>query len=332
MTNLTPIQNIETPKILEFIQLNFEKIYNGMDIVDLSKPVYISNGRDFVTFLETNIFDIDVFRTYKDFLRSRTDIKAGTKNAKLTAAKLLLQSLHSRYRLLPMDLTEGVKSFKVQSGHKKDGMNQKEIDLIRNYVLYENDHYRLVSMFALLAFQGLRQFEVCNLQIEDVNFQDSTAMIRGKGFEDKAQIDLHPYTCNFLIHYIENCKIKSGYFFTSEKGTTIGEKLTERGFRKIWDAIFKELKINRTVHGFRHYFVTTMLEETNGNIGIVKKFSRHQSTEALTMYDDRKNKKSLLPTFYNAFGKFESQKPIVMNDNGLLIQEVDGLQQVVMPL
>lgn len=304
LMTLSAIRDIDTAAVAEFINLNYEKIFNGMDIMPNSKPTYISNGKDFLKYLETAIFDLDIYRSYKEYLRKREDIGTKSKSAKLTAAKMLLSDLHSRYHVLPMDVTQGVKGFKITSGHTKDGLNSSEVEKVRTYIQgITNDakRTRLNAMFYLLAFQGLRQFEICNLEVEDVNFSDCTAMVRGKGSDDKQQIDLHPLTVKALREYSITANKKSGYFFTSEKGTSTGSKLTERGFRKIFDAIFDITEVDRTAHGFRHFFVTTLLEATNGNIGVVKQFSRHKSTAALVMYDDRKNKKSHLPMYHSTF-------------------------------
>lgn len=304
MTSLATIKDTNPAAVIEFINLNFEKIFNGMDIMPNSKPTYISNGKDFLKYLETADFDLDVYRNYKDYLRQRADIKTKSKNAKLTAAKMLLSDLYSRYHILPMDVTTGVKGFKVSTGHTKDGLNGGEVEKVRTHIqsiIDDKKRTRLNAMFSLLTFQGLRQFEVCNLEVEDVNFSDGTAMVRGKGSDDKQMIDLHPLTVKALKEYSITASKKSGFFFTSEKGTTTGSKLTERGFRKIFDAIFDATDVDRTAHGFRHFFVTTMLEATGGDIGTVKQFSRHKTTAALVMYDDRKNKKGLLPMYHKAF-------------------------------
>lgn len=304
MSELSIITTPINGTIEDYIADNYKMIYNGMDIMPKSKPTYISNSQDFLTFIKTNPIDINVYQSYKDFLRARTDIKAKSKQAKLTAAKVLLSTLFYKYRFLPFDVTQGVKGFKISSGHQKDGVNDGELEKLRdliNSIEDEKKRTRFAAMFYLLANQGLRQFEMCNLTYEDINFADSTALVQGKGRDDKELIDLHPSTVKALIEYTDIFVIRSGYLFTSLRGMTKGQRLNERGFRKIFDTLFESIFAERTAHGLRHYFVTKLLEATGGDIGTVMMFSRHKTVAPVQAYDDRKKKKELLPMFRNAF-------------------------------
>jgi integrase/recombinase XerC len=303
-SNSTPSLLNDTNAIIEFIELNFESIYNSMDINTNSKKTYISNGKDFFKWVQANGLNINTYRNYKEHLRQRTDIGDKSKNYKLAASKMLLDELHAHYRVLPLDITKGVKGFKISSEHVKDGLNQNEVEKVRAYIQSLPNapkRTRLNTMYALLTLQGLRQFEICNTTIEDLNLNYGTMSIKGKGNDSKTLIDLHPETVKALKDYLTTSNKKSGYLFTSEKGTTKGERLNERGFRKIFDSVFDALDIDRSTHGFRHFFVTRMLEATNGNIGVVKQFSRHKTIQAVMFYDDRKKKKEMLPTYYSAF-------------------------------
>lgn len=302
--NPTPSVSNDINGIVEFIELNYHSIIDSLDISEKSKATYKSNGKEFLKFIAANGLNIDSYRNYKGHLLKRTDIKDESKKQKLITAKAILDNLHYHRRILPIDITKGVKNIKTDTGHKKDGLNSDEVTKVKNYIDSITDsakRTRLKAMFNLLMLQGLRQFEVCNILIEDINLNDCQIKVKGKGKESKTLIDLHPDSCKGLKEYLTLSNKRSGYLFTSEKGTTTGEKLTERGFRKIFDTVFDALQIDRSTHGFRHFFVTRMLEATNGNIGIVKQFSRHKSIQALMMYDDRKRKKEQLPMYYEAF-------------------------------
>lgn len=290
--------------VKEYIVLNYGAIINSMDITENSKGTYHSNGKEFLKFISQNDFNIDVYRNYKAYLSTSQGLSIEAKKQKLITARAILKNLHSHRHILTTDLTSGVKNFKTDTGHKKDGLDKSEVIQFKDYINSIKDsakRSRLNCMFNLLTLQGLRQFEMCNILIQDYKPKDSTLLIIGKGQNNKTLIDLHPNTVQAINEYLEATGKKSGYLFTSEKGTTKGEKLTERGFRKIFDVIFKALNINRSSHGFRHFFVSNMLEATNGNTGIVKQFSRHKSIQALIMYDDRRIKKEHNELYYKAF-------------------------------
>lgn len=300
--NFTILQSGEVVK--DFIVLNYESIINSMDISERSKETYHSNGKSFLDFIQSNDFNIDVYRNFKANLLRLKDLSIEAKKQKLITAKAILKNLHGHRRILTIDLTEGTKGIKTETGHKKDGLDNSEVVAVKNYIDSISDsrrRTRLKCMFSLLTLQGLRQFEMCNALIEDFNPNDGILKVIGKGNQDKKIIDLHPLSIIAINDYLTATGKKSGYFFTSEKGTTKGERLTERGFRKIFDAVFDASHVDRTAHGFRHFFVTTMLEATNGNTGIVMKFSRHKSVQALMMYDDRRLKKEHNETYYKAF-------------------------------
>ncbi len=60
--------------------------------------------------------------------------------------------------------------------------------------------------------------------------------------------------------------------------------MTSRAIKQEFKALFKELGISKTVHGFRHYFMTHLLRSFD--VGTVRKFSRHKSLDMLIVYDD----------------------------------------------
>lgn len=288
--------------VTEFINSNLLSIAESQPCDEKTRLKYYRDMVEFSSWLNGEDFSIDSVMKYRnDFLAKKTDIISSTKNIKLTALRILCEELYFR-GVVPINISSKIKNFKVESGHKKDGVNGDEVELVREYIDSiedERKRVRLQAMFSLLIYQGLRQFEICNIVVED--FRDKKVKIVGKGQSDKIFIDLHPQTVDALKRYLILYGKKSGYMFTSEKGQTIGERLTESGFRRTFFKIFEKLGIDRSTHGFRHFFVTTMLEATNGNIGIVKKFSRHKSTAALEMYDDRKKKKEHNEIFFNAF-------------------------------
>ena len=301
MTGLTTYQPNE---VNIFITSNLQSIVDAQPCKDNTRAKYLKDMCEFVKWLDCQPFSIDTVMRYRnEYLSKRTDIGTGTKNLKLAALRTLVKELYFR-SVVPVDMSGKLKSFAVETGHKKDGLNLFEVQNVKAYILGIEDEYkraRLYAMFSLMTLQGLRQMEVCNISIEDFNALDKRLKILGKGKTEKELIDLHNDTIEAINNYLNLSGKRSGFMFTSVRGTTIGERLTERGFRKIFECVLFGLGIERSAHGFRHFFVTLLLEATNGNIGIAKQFSRHKSTAALVMYDDRKRKKEHNQIFYNAF-------------------------------
>lgn len=312
MSNLIPVNTTIPPTISpasndvkQYVIDNLEDICKSNSCKENTQRKYLEESRAFLTWLSDKPFTIQVLLEFRNvyLAKERTDIRVGTKNMKLAAIRNICNELFFREQI-PIKISERIKNFKDSQGHKKEGFNPEEVAAIEKYIeAIEDDMQkaRLNCMFSLLLRQGLRQFEMCNLMVSDYLKGDVKILVRGKGMDEKDPIDLHPKTAKAIDDYLDISNKKSGYIFTSEGGKQKGEKLSERGFRFIFDTMYDKLGIDKSSHGFRHYFVTKMLEATNGNIGIVKQFSRHKSTAALEMYDDRKKKKEHNKIFYDAF-------------------------------
>lgn len=134
------------------------------------------------------------FLEFKRYLAARNDIAIATKSKYLTVARVFLKELN-RQGIIPADITQNVKSFQQTKKHKKFGLNQEEVNLLLSELdrLPESfSNVRLKAIISLLVFQGLRQVEVIRLDVEDISPGQMTALIHGKGRDDKEPIDLHP--------------------------------------------------------------------------------------------------------------------------------------------
>lgn len=291
---------------VNFLIDNAELIIRQIDANDKTIKKYLTDVKLFIEFIENSGLSIDTFRQYKKHLKELQTISTKTKNGKLVAAKVLLKELFAK-GLLKIDITANIKGFKISQEHVKDGLNAEEVKRCKDVIdsIHRTEkRSKLQAMFYLLAFQGLRQFELAALTVEDLKLSDDFILVQGKGRDDKERIDLHPKTKEAIQNYLDVTGKKSGYLFTSESNNSKAkaEAISTRALRMIFSDIFKAADIeNRSLHGFRHYFVTTFLEAVNGDILTTQRFSRHKSITAVKMYDDRKKKKELLPTFYNAF-------------------------------
>jgi len=129
----------------------------------------------------------------------------------------------------------------------------------------------------------LRQIEIIRLDVKDVNLADRTAFIQGKGNDDKELIHLAPETVRALREHIKLNRAGSGALFKS-LGNRRREILSTMTIKREIGELFRSLDIDKTVHGFRHYYITALLSVLE--VRDVRKFSRHKSLEMLIVYDD----------------------------------------------
>jgi integrase/recombinase XerC len=302
-------QNITSDELnqtQQFILSNANQILSSIDATDKTIKSYQYNIDLFLEFIQDNGFHLNTFRDFKKYLTSYVNLSASTKKVKFQAAKKILTELYSHYNILPKDITVNVKSPKVTSGHKKDGLTPKEVKKVLDYINQMDSGFnkaRLKAVFSLLTYQGLRQFEVINIRFEDLKLSSGIIMIKGKGRDDKEIIDLHPKTIESIKEYINLSDQKDGFLFypMSYAHKNTDRPLTTRSIRMMFSSVFKATDIDKSVHGFRHYFVTVMCDSFKGDYNRVKLFSRHKSIQSIIYYDDRKKKKSDLKHYFSAF-------------------------------
>ncbi|OGE46257.1 hypothetical protein A3B39_02950 [Candidatus Daviesbacteria bacterium RIFCSPLOWO2_01_FULL_37_10] len=127
------------------------------------------------------------------------------------------------------------------------------------------------------------------------------AFIHGKGRDDKEPVSLHPETVKTLKEYLKISNVADGPLFTSISNYHKNQRLTTRAIRKIIVKLLKELGIEKSVHGFRHYFTTTLIKTYKGDLLEVAQYTRHRSLEMLQVYNDAIKREADLPRFYSAF-------------------------------
>lgn len=263
-------------------------IFDSLDITETTKEDYLSRLPMFLGFVKRNGVTRDLLLDYKQYLRSRTDLGISSKNKYLAVARVTLRELH-RCGAISADLSLGVKSFQQSTKHKVQGLNEEEVAKIGEYLRTAESSFKIVrlrALVALLLFQGLRQIEICRLDVEDVDLANDVIKVLGKGHDDKEPLFLHPQTAKALRMYLKQSHVKDGPLFTSLLGQKQGKRLSTRGLRSIIQGLFRELGIQRTVHGTRHFFTTRLLQEYGGDVTSVARFTRHNSLEMLMIYND----------------------------------------------
>ncbi len=296
---------METTKALAVLNgyESMYKLFDNLDISELTRQDYCYRIKLFASYCKDNGFNRNSFLQFKRYLAGRTDYTVSTKNKYLATAKVFLKELN-RQGQLPADITQNIKSFSQGKKHKKDGLNDKEVmlfaDRLRNMPETPKNS-RLRAIFCLLALQGMRQIELIRLNVSDLDLASGTAQVQGKGRDDKEIVYLNPETVKALRLHIKVCKIGSGALFTSQSNHSRNKRLTTKSIRNAVQAIFNELGIDKTVHGFRHQFTTKLIQSYKGDLLEVARYTRHRSIEMLQVYNDTVNQKADLPRFYEVF-------------------------------
>jgi len=299
---LTIIENGQA-LVIEDTREKASKVFDLLDVSEATRKDYKYRIGLFLDFTGERGLNRNSFLDFKRALAERTDLSIATKNKYLATAKIFLKEAN-RQGFLPADITQNIKTFSQSKKHKRDGLNDEEIGKLTEAMreLPETPaNTRLKAILSLLVFQGLRQVEVIRLDVKDIDFISKTAFIQGKGRDDKEPIYLHPETIKALQAYLKTNKIADGALFTSQSNNSKNRRLTTRALRDIVKKTLNDLGIEKTTHGFRHYFTTTLIKTYKGDLLEVAQYTRHKSLEMLQVYNDNIKREADLPRFYRAF-------------------------------
>lgn len=278
-------------------------LFNDMDIAESTKQDYLARLPQFAGFLHRNGVNRNSLLEYKKYLRSRADLGIAAKNKYLAVARIALKELYRR-GAISVDLSLNVKSFQQSQKHRVEGLTEQEVERLCEHLRELPDSFktiRLRAVVALLLYQGLRQIEICRLDVSDIELSSERLYVLGKGQDDREPIYLHPQTVKALRSYLRASKVKNGALFTSLWGQTKGKRLSTRGLRGIVKDLFAVAGIDKSVHGMRHYFTTTLVKSYKSDLLRVAKYTRHRSTDMLMVYNDQITDVQDLSNYYKAF-------------------------------
>lgn len=143
---------------------------------------------------------------------------------------------------------------------------------------------RDVAVIELLFATGIRISELCTLKMNDVNLDDRTILIYGKGSKErKLQIGndnviniLEKYKNDFLPEIQ-----KTNHFFVNQSGGSLSDQSVRRAINKYTALAAIDLHI--TPHMFRHTFATSLLE-ADVDIRYIQEMLGHSSINITEIY------------------------------------------------
>ncbi|EKJ87993.1 MULTISPECIES: site-specific tyrosine recombinase XerD [Leptospira] len=174
-----------------------------------------------------------------------------------------------------------------------DYLTQTEIDeLFRN--IKEDNLYELRDkcIFELLYSSGLRISEACNLKMTDIDMENMTITVEGKGgrqrlvpFGEKSLEILKKYLTESRTEILK--KRTCEFVFVSKKGSYINRKSVWR----LLNHYIKRTKIKKKVtpHTLRHSFATHLLEN-HADLKSVQELLGHIDISTTQIYTHMANK------------------------------------------
>ena len=294
---------MKLPSVIREPRANADWVFDGLDVSETTRKDYSARVGLFISYVHRHGFNQHTLLSFKRQLELNQHYSVSTKNKYLAVARVFLRELIRR-GMLPIEATQSVRFFRQSKKHRRQGLTDKDVRLLGVKLKYLPDtlrNSRLRALFSLLAFQGLRQIEIIRLDVEDIDLRRKTVLVRGKGQDDKELVYLAPASVKALKEYLHTNKLTEGALFGS-LGNRKTERLSTMTIKREGGGLCRELGIEKTVHGFRHFYVTELLKSMD--VRDVRKFSRHRSLEMLMVYDDEVSVEKKAQHVFKAMERF----------------------------
>lgn len=153
--------------------------------------------------------------------------------------------------------------------------------------------WRDTALIYLFLVHGLRCEEVQKTDVGDFNLMDRRLRITGKGRNRQSQwISLSKQTALAIETYltVAGHKNEAGepLFRNFDRNTKVkGKRITLSGVAKVLDSYKDVVGVTKiSPHQLRHSAISNLLLETEGNMFMVQKFSRHIDPKVIDRYWD----------------------------------------------
>ena len=288
--NITDIQNANTTANYTMNELA-DRFVKYLDVSALSIKSYISGVRKFLTFLNSQGITLptrDTVILYKKTLCEK--YTANTTALYLSALRRFFSWCQSEG--LYSDITAGIKSPHIDTGHKKDCFTANQLKTIiggieRNSLKGKRDY----ALFCLISATGLRTVEIQRADISDIrNVQGENVLyIMGKGKTSKSQfVKLSGHVLQAIRAYLEmrGAVADDEPLFASLSHRNFGGRMTTKSISRICKSAMINAGFNSrrlTAHSLRHTSITLALL-AGMSLQDVSQFARHSNISVTMIY------------------------------------------------
>lgn len=270
-------------KYIEYLLL--EKKYSKHTVVAYRKDILDFFGFLSMEFGEVEVIDVDYVyvRSWIVFLHKKNIVNRSA-NRKTTALKSFYSFLLKIEEIEKNPLANH-KSLKTA---KKIiiPFNEREVEeamLIVDDAYTDFEQKRNKLIIHLLYATGVRQAEIINLLLKDVDLDEGTIKVIGKRNKERIVPVYKEVICQIKL-YLEERKLLSGdheFFFVTQKGVKMYNALVYRIINSYFSKVTTKQK--RSPHVLRHSYATDLV--SNGaDLNSVKELLGHSSLAATQVY------------------------------------------------
>ena len=252
---------------------------------------YLIDLDQFFFIEDTKVSDLNSkIKSYIVDLRKK-NLKTSSINRKISALKNFFKFLHTEKIIEQIDFQEFESLSNIKKIPKAISKAQMEQIFINLYNSKQTNKELYILVLKLIYLSGLRISEALNLKWSDINHQDNSIYIYGKGSKERKV-----YIIRDFLDHLKNLDKKKQFVFTLNN-----KKISARSVNKFLENCFNDsiIKDKLSSHVFRHSFATTMLEN-NADIRHIQKLLGHSSISTTEIYTKvaKSMKKRVLDSYH----------------------------------
>lgn len=262
--------------------LRYVKLTKGA--ADPQTPINEITISDVPLELVKNITKLDVLN-YLSYVATERNNTAKTRHRKLASLKVFYKCLYRDLNLIPSDPTKDVDYPKMHEHLPKFLTLDDSIKLLQNMNSDDPYYFRDYCIITLFVNCGMRLSELVGLNLQDVNLDERTMRLLGKGNKERI-IHINDACAASIIQYISERKpspMEPNALFLSKRGT----RITNRRVQQIVDNALKDSHLDHqgySTHKLRHTAATLMYQHGNVDTLILKEILGHKSISTTEIY------------------------------------------------
>ena len=229
-------------------------------------------------------------KSYITNLRKK-NLKTSSINRKISTLKNFLKFLQTEKIIEKIDFQEFESLSNLKKIPKAISKLQMEQIFMNLYNSKQTNKELYILVLKLIYLSGLRISEALNLKWSDINHQDNSIYIYGKGSKERKV-----YIIKDFLELLKNLGKKNQFVFALNN-----KKISARSVNKFLENCYNDsiIKDKLSSHVFRHSFATTMLEN-NADIRHIQKLLGHSSISTTEIYTKvaKSMKKRVLDSYH----------------------------------
>lgn len=224
----------------------------------------------------TSKITTDDIRGYITYLGDTRNLKETSLQTHINTLRAFFGWLHTEEKIKKNPMLK-IHSLKIDKKNARQALSTEELERLRDAC----KGYREKALVEFLVSTGCRLSEVAQLNIEDLNFNDRTVMVTGKG--DKDRLVYFSVRARLMLQeYIKQRKGGSGLFVSSK---TPYLPLKQRAIQRVIHAISERAGLAARVHPhlLRHTFATLALN-SGMDVTVIQRLLGHEDIATTQIY------------------------------------------------